>query len=778
MVYRDNNWVWEKAKDGIYTTATMRSLLSGVVGPVRPPQCVSNNIAWPKLVPLKANILMWRACLGRLPTRDGLARRGIYIPSLICPLCEEADESSEHLFSGCRVALDIWSLLSHWCKVANFFTFSTADLSQFFKRTNCCEKTAMLIQSIIHTACWVIWRTRNDVIFRNKKFCSAKVFWEIKSLSFLWISSRLKDYKKLVPMAKACEECTQSCIMMHKRNKNPSSLVTTFFKVMMGEDYSKILLLPPKFARGCKKLVDKPTHLEDYNGEKWNVKFTKINDNMAFQEGWNTFALAHRLQKGDLLVFHYIKKSHFVVLMYGSTGCPENRHFGFPHHPVKETEKNSNNLNLNGQSPSGVLTNCNNFSHESSSKSEPLVHGVDSMKTINKELSVYKMSPNENTTDKEIDPRPEPLVKNTDEETDQRSEPLVINTDKETDQRPEPLAKNTDKETDQRPEPLAKNTDKETELISEPLVKNTDKETDQRSEMLVKNTIPDYMVSKTPTTVKALCLVDNGNGHEKDECRRKSLQPVVVESNGGQKNNVAAPVAAGGGLEETEKDRIRRTVEAKLEKAAEKRKESTMINNEVAHSNSTLKRSRPDNVPMTPAKFVKKEPDTSVSRLHNSGSPFTPTGTSPKPMDKHMKPIKKEITTNHGLDGLIKKEPAMNHVSGGPIKKEPKPEPVDYDEAPLSGPSNSSFSAVMTSYQYLELPGWVKLKSEVILLRNGADLWAVLFQTKLGLKALTQNWETFAKEKGIKLGDKCEFVLESEPNSRFTCNVFGVHVTR
>lgn len=138
-----------------------------------------------------------------------------------------------------------------------------------------------------------------------------------------------------------------------------------------------------------------------------------------------------------------------------------------------------------------------------------------------------------------------------------------------------------------------------------------------------------------------------------------------------------------------------------------------------------------------------------------------------------------------------------------------KPEPVDYDEALPSSSINISFSAVMTSYQYLvcihnlivmvifyifniltpsrtlkiinghmqELPEYAKLGSvksstTVIFLKNGAHIWPVLYQTKLGLKALTQSWGTFARETGIQLGDKCVFVPEKEPN------VFTVNTTR
>ncbi|KAD2806071.1 hypothetical protein E3N88_39448 [Mikania micrantha] len=295
--------------------------------------------------------------------------------------------------------------------------------------------------------------------------------------------------RKTVPMAKACEECTQNCLMMHKKKKDPASVMTTFFKVMIGEEYSKLLVLPPIFARCVKKLVDKTTHLEDFNGEKWDVRFTKINDHLAFKEGWNAFALAHGLRQGDFLVFHYIMKSHFVVLMYGSTGCPENRHYGFHHRPVKETKKNSNNLIANGQSPSEVLTNCNNFSHESSSKSEPLVNRMNHLETSNKKLNNDRMSPNEN-------------------------------------------AANTQ-----------------------------------------------HLVASSSRL----------NGHEQNECRSKSLQPVVVGSDGGQKNNVAA---AGGGSGKTENNSTREVLETRIKMATEKRKESTMRQSEVPDSNPMHKRLR------------------------------------------------------------------------------------------------------------------------------------------------------------------------------------------
>ncbi|GJY50806.1 RNA-directed DNA polymerase, eukaryota [Tanacetum coccineum] len=47
--------------------------------------------------PIKVNILAWKVCLDKLPTRLNLSLRGIDIPSIICPNCGLAGESCSHL---------------------------------------------------------------------------------------------------------------------------------------------------------------------------------------------------------------------------------------------------------------------------------------------------------------------------------------------------------------------------------------------------------------------------------------------------------------------------------------------------------------------------------------------------------------------------------------------------------------------------------------------------------------------------------------------------------
>ncbi|KAA8542178.1 hypothetical protein F0562_023330 [Nyssa sinensis] len=121
--------------------------------------------------------------------------------------------------------------------------------------------------------------------------------------------------------AEICAECTQTCLLIHGKKKDPSSTITSFFKVMVGDNFSEVLFLPPKFARTVSALVDQEIQVEDSSGHWWGVTLCNVDGSFAFQEGWHAFAVDHGLRVGDFIVFHYIMGSHFVVQIYGKNGC-------------------------------------------------------------------------------------------------------------------------------------------------------------------------------------------------------------------------------------------------------------------------------------------------------------------------------------------------------------------------------------------------------------------------------------------------------------------------
>nr|GEV12490.1 RNA-directed DNA polymerase, eukaryota, reverse transcriptase zinc-binding domain protein [Tanacetum cinerariifolium] len=52
--------------------------------------------------------------INRLPTRHNLDLRGIDLDSTLCPVCNEAVETDQHLFLDCDIAQHLWKLIIKW----------------------------------------------------------------------------------------------------------------------------------------------------------------------------------------------------------------------------------------------------------------------------------------------------------------------------------------------------------------------------------------------------------------------------------------------------------------------------------------------------------------------------------------------------------------------------------------------------------------------------------------------------------------------------------------
>lgn len=83
-------------------------------------------------------------------------------------------------------------------------------------------------------------------------------------------------------------------------------------------------ILPPKFSRMFKSLVGKTTYLKDSTGQTWEVVLSVVEDSLGFQKGWRKFYLAHGIEQGDFVVFHYIAGSHFTVEIYDRSAYEKN----------------------------------------------------------------------------------------------------------------------------------------------------------------------------------------------------------------------------------------------------------------------------------------------------------------------------------------------------------------------------------------------------------------------------------------------------------------------
>ena len=117
------------------------------------------------MVPIKINILAWRVCLDKLPTRLNLSLRGVEIPSIICPLCSIAMESSSHLLFSCQLAQSLMLKVARWCELDIHDFNSYGDWIVWLNKIRLPSKIKEILEGTCYVTWWVIWKFRNQVLF-------------------------------------------------------------------------------------------------------------------------------------------------------------------------------------------------------------------------------------------------------------------------------------------------------------------------------------------------------------------------------------------------------------------------------------------------------------------------------------------------------------------------------------------------------------------------------------------------------------------------------------
>ncbi|XP_021980118.1 uncharacterized protein LOC110876247 [Helianthus annuus] len=157
-------------------------------------RCASLNagpeFSWCKWLPLKCNVFMWRTLLDRIPTKVALSSRNVLHGDSTCDLCRIEEESVDHVFTGCGLAIGTWQGIASWVKIPPIFLFSVKDIVEVVKGTGWSSRKKELLYGIFIVTCWRIWKARNERIFVQKTRSAVELVADVKSLSYLWLRSR------------------------------------------------------------------------------------------------------------------------------------------------------------------------------------------------------------------------------------------------------------------------------------------------------------------------------------------------------------------------------------------------------------------------------------------------------------------------------------------------------------------------------------------------------------------------------------------------------------
>ncbi|PWA48977.1 hypothetical protein CTI12_AA486280 [Artemisia annua] len=164
-----------------FTVSSARSIIDEHILP-------SSNMQtrWSSLAPIKVNVLAWRLAINKLATKVNLYNRGLDVPSILCGVCDYGIESTDHLFFGCSLAVDLMVEVGRWWSLDiptigsflgwQYYVLKSLSIAQAKK--DCLEGGFLCFYR------WHVWNFRNARLFRQEKTKGKVYAWITLSLCF------------------------------------------------------------------------------------------------------------------------------------------------------------------------------------------------------------------------------------------------------------------------------------------------------------------------------------------------------------------------------------------------------------------------------------------------------------------------------------------------------------------------------------------------------------------------------------------------------------------
>ena len=122
---------------------------------------------WNPIVPPKLGFFAWEASWGKVLTLDQLKRRGIHIANR-CFLCEEHEETIDHLLIHCSRAKMLWDLLLAITEANWVFPSTVRQLLLAWQSASVGKKRKRVWMAAPLCFFWTLWMERNRVVFENE----------------------------------------------------------------------------------------------------------------------------------------------------------------------------------------------------------------------------------------------------------------------------------------------------------------------------------------------------------------------------------------------------------------------------------------------------------------------------------------------------------------------------------------------------------------------------------------------------------------------------------
>ena len=165
---------------------SVKSMYKGV--DVSPAFVFPHRIVWNPVVPPKIGVFVWEAAWGKVLTLDQLKRRGMSFANK-CFMCEEEEETIDHLLIHCNFAKMLWNLFLSIVGISWVFPHSVLHTLLSWQGAAVGKKRRKIWFAAPLCLFWNLWRARNMVVFENEVPSAQRI--KVNFVSNLWTWANL-----------------------------------------------------------------------------------------------------------------------------------------------------------------------------------------------------------------------------------------------------------------------------------------------------------------------------------------------------------------------------------------------------------------------------------------------------------------------------------------------------------------------------------------------------------------------------------------------------------
>ncbi|XP_071738932.1 uncharacterized protein [Rutidosis leptorrhynchoides] len=186
-----DSWHWEISNEGIFKTSVLSKLIDEKI--LHTNNSNASGTMRNMLVPKKVEVFVWRVLKGRILVLIELDKRGVGLHSVRCPICDNDIESINHSLLSYDKVRDVWDKIFGWWNISRPPNCNLASLLGIYTGQFSSDMGRKIWQAVVWTSVYLMWKNRNEKVFKNMVWNVPMAVCEIQVKSFEWIAKRCKE---------------------------------------------------------------------------------------------------------------------------------------------------------------------------------------------------------------------------------------------------------------------------------------------------------------------------------------------------------------------------------------------------------------------------------------------------------------------------------------------------------------------------------------------------------------------------------------------------------